>query len=286
MHIFCEYCGNEISRSPAHIGKNNFCSRNCYTLAKRADKTLHPNYNGGHIVKCAQCCEDVYKNPSALLKSINSFCSRKCLQKWNSIHRVGENAIGYKNALHTKICTICNKEFTTYLEEQLTCSLICGNKAKEKKKVLLSCTNCSEDYEVIPSAVYWANKRGQINNFCSKTCVYNYYKGENHSNWISDRTQLKDQNKSIRWSKQMVDWRKNVYVRDNYTCQICDNRSTKNSAVVLNAHHVVRFSEDECLRFDINNGITLCEDCHKLTYGKEQDFEEQFKGKIKDKEKL
>ena len=77
----------------------------------------------------------------------------------------------------------------------------------------------------------------------------------------------------------MADWRKSVYIRDNYTCQMCGNRSTKNSGIVLNAHHIIKFSENKDLRFDIDNGVTLCEHCHKLTYGKEYEFEEQFKNK-------
>ena len=58
---------------------------------------------------------------------------------------------------------------------------------------------------------------------------------------------------------------------------MCGNRSHKDNAVILNAHHIKRFIDNENLRFDIDNGITLCEDCHKLTYGKENDFEKQFK---------
>lgn len=52
-------------------------------------------------------------------------------------------------------------------------------------------------------------------------------------------------------------WRESVLRRDNYKCTECN--STKN----LNVHHKKNFSEFEELRYDINNGITLCESCHK-----------------------
>lgn len=59
-------------------------------------------------------------------------------------------------------------------------------------------------------------------------------------------------------------WRKAVFERDNYTCQICGQRGGK-----LNAHHVSRYAKSPGLRTDINNGITLCEQCHKELHQKE-----------------
>lgn len=58
-------------------------------------------------------------------------------------------------------------------------------------------------------------------------------------------------------------WRKQVYERDNYTCQECKTRGVK-----LNAHHIKQWCNNIKLRFDINNGITLCEKCHKKIHSK------------------
>jgi hypothetical protein len=55
-------------------------------------------------------------------------------------------------------------------------------------------------------------------------------------------------------------WRKSVYDRDNYTCQIC---GTIGGA--LNADHIKPWCLFPELRFDINNGRTLCVPCHKAT---------------------
>lgn len=53
-------------------------------------------------------------------------------------------------------------------------------------------------------------------------------------------------------------WVKNVKQRDNYTCQICGNKGGK-----LNAHHLNGWGSFPEQRIDLDNGVTLCTDCHK-----------------------
>lgn len=59
-------------------------------------------------------------------------------------------------------------------------------------------------------------------------------------------------------------WRTAVFERDHYTCCSCGIKGTK-----LNAHHVKCWAYFPKLRFSINNGITLCEQCHKRLHRKE-----------------
>ena len=51
-------------------------------------------------------------------------------------------------------------------------------------------------------------------------------------------------------------WPNAVKRRDNWACQTCGSNKS------LHAHHVVAWAEDESLRYDEENGITLCRDCH------------------------
>ena len=53
-------------------------------------------------------------------------------------------------------------------------------------------------------------------------------------------------------------WRQAVFKRDDFTCQTCGKRGVK-----LNAHHKKSYADYPEQRFDISNGITLCEACHK-----------------------
>ena len=68
----------------------------------------------------------------------------------------------------------------------------------------------------------------------------------------------------IRNRADYIEWRNLVFQRDNYTCQCCGARSKKGCAVYLNAHHKENFADNPGLRFDINNGITLCSKCHDV----------------------
>jgi hypothetical protein len=60
-------------------------------------------------------------------------------------------------------------------------------------------------------------------------------------------------------------WRQEVFERDSFTCVLCTAKSTKGKKVILNADHIKPFSLYPELRFDINNGRTLCVECHRKT---------------------
>jgi len=68
------------------------------------------------------------------------------------------------------------------------------------------------------------------------------------------------------------DWRLKVYKRDRFTCQMPRCKSKKR----LQAHHIQKWSSAAILRYDINNGITLCRECHNKVTGHEQQYETLF----------
>lgn len=67
-------------------------------------------------------------------------------------------------------------------------------------------------------------------------------------------------------------WRDCVYGRDYYTCQMCG--TTKSGC--FNAHHIFKWTDYPEFRFEVWNGITLCEECHRKVYNKEELYIEQF----------
>ncbi len=62
----------------------------------------------------------------------------------------------------------------------------------------------------------------------------------------------------LRASPEYIQWRRAIYIRDNFTCQRCGKYGVK-----LEAHHIKQFATHPELRFDISNGITLCKSCHR-----------------------
>ena len=79
-----------------------------------------------------------------------------------------------------------------------------------------------------------------------------------YDNW--ERTATTESEK-IRRSWKMGAWRKAIFERDDFTCQKCGDNNGGN----LQAHHVENFSTNTEKRFDVENGITLCQKCHDPT---------------------
>lgn len=87
-------------------------------------------------------------------------------------------------------------------------------------------------------------------------------RGEKNHQWKGGVTPLY---KQIRKSKEYKFWRTSVFERDNYTCIWCGCRGGNGKKVILHADHIKPFSIYPELRFAIDNGRTLCLDCHKKT---------------------
>ena len=79
------------------------------------------------------------------------------------------------------------------------------------------------------------------------------HSGENHWNWKKDRTQIKVGDRFLNDPLQKG-WRKAVKNRDGWKCRIANN----NCFGKLEAHHILPWSEFPELRYQINNGVTLC----------------------------
>lgn len=110
--------------------------------------------------------------------------------------------------------------------------------------------------------------------------------------WKGGKSSIKNR---LRALGKAIQWRKSVFKRDDYTCQLCGKRGT-----MLNAHHIIPISyliieyglityDDyrNCdALWDVNNGITLCVKCHRNIKNKEFDYKDYFMEKINEQKRI
>ena len=84
-------------------------------------------------------------------------------------------------------------------------------------------------------------------------------RGEKNPNWKGG-TYRKERHQ-LMGRVEYKNWRNTILKRDNYTCQICHRKETR-----LEVHHIIPYKENKKLALNINNGITVCKDCHKFLH--------------------
>ena len=120
------------------------------------------------------------------------------------------------------------------------------NSIKGIKRIAYNkCSTCGKES-------YWI-KSGKL---CKECRVKNMPSGSTHYKWKTDRSKLAKRQE--RNDMAYKEWRRQVWERDNYKCQLgsdlCNGK--------IEAHHIIGWSEDESKRYDTNNGITLCHRHH------------------------
>lgn len=85
-------------------------------------------------------------------------------------------------------------------------------------------------------------------------------KGNDNNMWKGGVTPTHEK---IRKSMEYKLWRDSVFKRDNYTCVSCGKKNGMGKTVKLNADHIKPFAIFPELRFSIQNGRTLCVNCHQ-----------------------
>ena len=155
-----------------------------------------------------------------------------------------------------------------------------------KQLIKFSCKNCNKGY-FIPSTFTFRLKRTKYcSRICANTCIAKrpntwgkkigdklkgkkrpdlslrnklYPKsGPQNGNWKGGIT---PDNLIIRSSNEYKLWRESVFLRDNFTCQFCGKRGGE-----INADHIKQFAFFPELRLSLDNGRTLCVECHRKTF--------------------
>lgn len=98
-------------------------------------------------------------------------------------------------------------------------------------------------------------------------------RGVNHWNWRGGRGILRHR---IMSTVDYKNWRREVFKRDDYTCQFCHIKGGTihadhyplEFAQIIEQNHIRSMEEaiKTPILWDINNGRTLCYDCHKIRH--------------------
>lgn len=184
------------------------------------------------------------------------------------------------------ICETCGEKFIATTKRAKYCKE-CKCKRQSKRMsgqnhpnynggVLVHCDTCSKELHINLSEY-----ENNAHHFCNKKCYGSWkseqMQGENNYFYDSELTdEYRQQYKEDkRVGSEMDNWRKQVYERDNYTCQHCGS----NKSGTLNAHHKDGYHWCEERRHDVSNGVTLCKDCHDefhSIYGYKNNTQQQF----------
>lgn len=135
----------------------------------------------------------------------------------------------------------------------------------DKMEFLCKCGNRFE--------MAWSDFRGRSQ--CCRECGIKRRSGKRHYGYNSELTQEERiERRVLSSTENMRKFREAVFKRDNYTCCICGERAT-----TINAHHLNGYHWFKEGRYDANNGVTLCEKCHRRfhdLYGRENNTKEQY----------
>jgi hypothetical protein len=246
MNKYCSFCKKIKNSSEFYFNRcrkdklgvyckkcSSIYSSNKYSkqLTYKKCKKCGKEFLGSKNKLCCQNKDCRYKDR---IKGIDGY--KECL--WckskfpyrKSLKKRGYNKIGYINQ------KFCSKK----------CALIFRNKSiEQKEKVSKKLKGKPSKLKGIKLSLKQRVERSKRN------------KGKKSHFWKGGIT---NKNKIIRMSLNYKLWRKAVFERDNYICVFCGQRGEK-----LQADHIKPFAYFPKFRFDISNGRTLCENCHKKT---------------------
>lgn len=141
------------------------------------------------------------------------------------------------------------------------------------------CLRCKKEFYIPLS--YASGKGGKKGIYCSSLCsaYMNGFRkgntvgvGEKNGRWQGGKTRLSARLRSL---KIYDDWRRAIFMRDDYTCVLCKKPSNGDieadhmtpSAQILDFYKIIDVDDAIACKplWDIDNGRTLCKDCHRKT---------------------
>ena len=195
-------------------------------------------------LKCVVCGK-AFTDPHTCATRIPKTCSSKCFARILSKHKLcvqcGEIFTGPNAMFCSKKCWALGQT-GKLLSDEHRASL---SRAKKGKPIKHFIDNQEEICKKISEAL-----RGR---------PQPWNRGDRHPNYkdggLAKYARQKDMGRF-----EYKEWRRQVFERDDWTCQCCGNRGGR-----LVADHIKPYSTYPDLRYDLSNGRTLCDPCHRKT---------------------
>ena len=196
------------------------------------------------LCKCDGCGIEFYKELRHYKRTRTHYCSRECWCKNNKHDKIQCEKIS-KAKTGAKHPHLSGENHPNWQPDRNRYCIDCGEKLVNRQE----------------SQRCWE-------------CHVKYHRGENSHSYIDGRTPLILE---LRACHLYRDWRAEIYKRDKYTCVQCNERKKDGKFVKIEAHHKKAFidiitennikSYEDAVKckelWDINNGETLCQYCHK-----------------------
>lgn len=199
-------------------------------------------------VSCKTCGKETKKSTFYIKKFEGRvYCSKGCYYdsiRKPKIERICEQCkqsfMAYPSVVNRGYARFCSKECKDAFNH--------GENSYKWKRVERNCLNCNKTFQI--EAWRLKDKRSNRGKLCSIQCRKEYQVKDNSPNWRGIDSKPKE---------NLYNWRMSVLRRDKYACVQCGNIE------LLQADHIKPIATHPELMLDINNGRTLCLDCHKKT---------------------
>lgn len=159
-----------------------------------------------------------------------------------------------------RICLVCGKKFRATKDQngkfggRIRKQIYCSKECWSKRGVTTYKHKC------LYCGIWFETKDKRIKKYCSRECAFKDKIGAKAGAYKDGKSLLREK---ARYGNKLKKWREAIFKRDNYTCQQCGSKGC------MHAHHIQGWAENKLTRFNINNGITLCEICHGKIHNKD-----------------
>lgn len=245
---------------------------------------------------------DLSPYSQALIKLKCDYCGREYFTKYHTWRKCSKEGIVQTDCCSNPDCTTQKAQEALFKKYGVNnaCQLsFVIEKTKQTNLEKYGCENPFANKEIQEKikktnlekyGVPYSIQNEEVRAKATKTCLEKYgvpnygilysatHKGELGSNWKGDARKTE---RIERYDPKYREFRRDVFIRDHFTCQCCGAKNYKghHGTVILEAHHLNNFKDYIDERYDVNNGVTLCKECHKKfhsMYGKKHTVKKQY----------